>query len=190
MILEKTWLQWQLLFVSRLQIKTVHLVLGFAHEEILAKNSFLRLHQTIDWNGLKVHCILNHNPQDGSFSSLFTAVNQIQGTSILYFPIDVPCPKSHLYQKIVDENSSDYEVLKCCYQNQGGHPLLLKEAFLERIRTSDPKKTQLNWLMRNLDFEKIKRLESNSPDVLLNLNYPKDLLEYVNNDTERFVDKA
>ncbi|PCJ15647.1 MAG: hypothetical protein COB02_17830 [Candidatus Cloacimonadota bacterium] len=187
-VFDKTWLTWQLEFISRLKIENVSLVLGYNYQDILDLHPFLSINQCISFKKLKVYTYLNQFPEQGSFSSLQLAIKKIDSNNILYFPIDVPVLDKKTLENIIISNSN-YKVVKCCYQGKGGHPILIKGSFLDVIKKADIKKSQLNTLIRNLDKNSVLRLNISDSNVLLNLNYPKDLKNYISQNIAKFISK-
>lgn len=185
LIYDKTWLSWQLTFVSQLGLKQVVLVLGYHSEAILEQHPFLKLNEFAAFEDMSILTVINNEAQRGPFSSFKLGIEQTQADKILYFPIDVPALEKKDFQKLLTVSSS-YEVTKCCFNDRGGHPLLLQGSFLKYLRTSELNGRQLNELIRSLDESKTCRLATKNKDVLLNLNDPHLLNSYVINKTYRF----
>lgn len=185
LIYGKTWLFWQLEFISQLNIKNVTLILGYHFEKILEKHSFLELNQVSEYKQLKVLTLLNSEPERGPFSSLQLGLKKGGLSKVLYFPIDVPAPSLLVYNKIINVNY-DYDVIKCCYQDRGGHPLLIQGNFLQFLKNKASIDSQLNLLIRSLAKDSVFRLSIDSKSILMNLNDPLSLDEYAKKYQYRF----
>lgn len=185
LICGKTWLSWQLKFVSQLGLKKVILVLGYHFEELLRVHPFLKINELVPFGDLSILTILNEDPKRGSFSSLQLGLKNSTSLKVLYFPIDVPTLDLATFQKLLSVDGS-YDVIKCCYENKGGHPLLIQGSFLQSLKSEALSDSQLNLLIRGLDQQLVHRLSVDSDSVLLNLNDPASLDEYAKNFQFRF----
>ncbi|MCO4784251.1 MAG: NTP transferase domain-containing protein [Candidatus Cloacimonetes bacterium] len=182
----ETWLTWQLDYVTQLGIRDVVLVLGYHFESLLDRHSFLELDQTVVFRDLKILSILNDEPDRGPFSSLQLGLKSTIAKRVLYFPVDVPAPDLSTFKNLLSVKG-EYDVVKCCYEDKGGHPLLIQGAFLQSLKSDNKEDQQLNQLIRNLSPHLVCRLQTQNSDVLLNLNEPDDLERYVQNNPSRFL---
>ena len=169
---EMPWLLNQLQELEEQFAGELTIVLGFHSEAYLKNISKLATLKTV----------LNPKPENGQFSSLLVGLESLKSyDAVFVLPLDVPCPKKAVWQAL-KKNLKNHSIVIPCYQSQGGHPVLLSQAFTETLK-SVPVNSAGARLDRQIHLEKkskIFRLDVEDPKVMVNLNTEKDFKDFRN----------
>ncbi len=129
-----------------------------------------------------IHLVENPKPERGPFSSLMEGWGCLKekrpGSAAYIMPVDVPCPPGQVFQALSDALEPGVEVCVPQHQDRGGHPILATAAFMEKLASlpiADPN-SRLDWQIKNLPPEKIRKVTVEDELVLMNLNRKEDLL--------------
>lgn len=130
----------------------------------------------------KINWIKNPQPELGRFASLLCGLKQIVASQIFLLPLDVPAPKELVWKKLFDASlDSNIEVVIPVHQNRGGHPIVLKKHFIQKLLNLplEAEDSRLDKQIHLLEQSKVCRLTVHEPSVLLNLNTPQDWEKFV-----------
>lgn len=168
---DKTWLEWQIQQLNSIGIPKIVLVLGFAKNQYLAHLPDLEKQVVI--------CV-NEQPERGMFSSVQTGLKELaQHRQVLLMPIDTPCPSPEVWRAICNA-STDAQVVIPSYGRTGGHPVLLRQQFLQTLLAANPSEpdSRLDFFIAKLGKDQVTHIECDDVNVIRNLNTPDNFAEF------------
>ena len=119
----------------------------------------------------------NPNPQRGTFSSLqigVSAARAAKAPGAFVLPLDVPAPTAEVWQALATALVTGIWVAVPCFEQRGGHPVLLSAPMLEGLGSKAPG-DRLDAIIRQLEPTQIVRVGVKDSSVLANWNSPADL---------------
>lgn len=127
-----------------------------------------------------IKTIFNDKYELGPFSSiqcgLHKSFSQDNFAHAFILPIDTLFPSTHTWNLLYQYKDRFFATIPT-FNGKGGHPILINKNIIEMIFKLDAsdKNARLDYLIKNLDISKIKRIETNDPLIQTNINSPKDL---------------
>jgi CTP:molybdopterin cytidylyltransferase MocA len=113
----KPWIVRQCEAIQRTSGCNVRVVLGY-HED---------KYRTVLGNHYET--VVNPDPSRGQQSSIHCGLEGVKNYSAFVLPIDVPCPKAAVWERLRSNLADKWAVIPTC-EGKGGHPVLLsKETF-------------------------------------------------------------
>lgn len=168
------WLDEQIKMLSVVGINSVVVVLGFHVEQYLAELSWLReglREAAMSRDGVKVHVALNPDPSRGQFSSLQVGISAFLNQSeldnnggVFILPVDVPCPSAQVWRELavaIEKNRTALAFVPR-HAGKGGHPILLKRNYLnklENIGLDRVDESRLDYLLKRLTAGELVHLD-------------------------------
>jgi molybdenum cofactor cytidylyltransferase len=119
--------------------------------------------------------IINKTPELGMFSSIYYGTEKIkEADGILIWPVDHPFVELETLSKLIDAfKLNSNSIVKPIYNNRGGHPIILPEKIFKKIKTTDYD-GGLRQFLNGIKPEYFN-VNTNDPNILRNVNTPKDL---------------
>lgn len=177
----QSWLLQQLEWIKQNGPNKVILVLGFQSESYLNQISWLgkSLNSWHEYNNIKIKTIINPRPELGSFSSLQKAIPTLLQLNLregfFMLPIDVPCPNKLTLEKLFPiEHEVFPAVTTPIFKNQGGHPVYLNRAFLEKLNSVPINSIDARLDQQIASLENQNKISVEDSRVILNLNFPEE----------------
>ena len=159
----KTWLEHQILCLKNIGLHNISMVVSaqtqIAYQAVLEK--------------YQIQKILNSQTDAEKFDSVFVGLQNMSEDAVFLIPIDVPVAHDFVWQKLFQNfltSSCDVRVPE--FQNRGGHPVLLKQNFIQKI-LQDQKKTYQrldHWILNS----NVERILVEDPQVIQNMNHLAD----------------
>ena len=158
-----TWLEYQIQKLKMMELHNISIVVSPETHK-----AYLPMIEKYNLKG-----ILNPNPNSEKFDSVFIGFSNIDEASVFLLPIDVPVADESVWQKLLDcFDESECEVRVPVFDNQGGHPVLLKQNFIKKV-ILDQKQTYQrldHWIQNS----KVERVIVTDPSVIRNMNHLSD----------------
>ncbi|WP_269223539.1 NTP transferase domain-containing protein [Flavobacterium sp. IMCC34518] len=179
---ENFWILEQLNRISASTITDVFIGLGHNYEEYLNKIpsfSEAKSHFVL-YKNLKIRVVINKKPEQGSFSTLQTVLQQIpKNKSVLISPIDVPILNSNELQNIIEAQN---QIVLPNFEHKNGHPIKLHSDFWNPLLLLNPtdQNSRLDLEIKKINPFKITRIAVIDSCILKNLNTPNDWIEFTN----------
>lgn len=167
--------------ISTSNVTTVFIGLGFHFEKYFEKIPWLKEAQAdfIKYKNLKIRVVVNSSPERGSFSTLQSVLFQIpKSNSVLIHPIDVPILEAAELHKILAVQNN---IVLPSYQGKNGHPIMVSPLFWNRLLdlNVNDEDARLDFQIKNTKPNKRSSITVNDFSVILNLNTPKEWLDFV-----------
>ncbi|MEW6186160.1 MAG: NTP transferase domain-containing protein [Thermodesulfobacteriota bacterium] len=101
--------------------------------------------------------------------------------SVFILPIDVPCAKKEVFEKLIRGLNPSVEVVIPRYQSRGGHPVLLSAAFLYRLDRVplDSPEARLDFQIQALSPRQRALVAVEDEQVGLNINTMAEFYDYI-----------
>lgn len=180
----RPWLLYQMEQFSKVGGKSIIVVLGFHQEQFFSAVPWLSLarNRTHSYQGLDVCCLINPQPERGSFSSLQCGA-EFLATGAFFLPVDVPVPKASVWKTLFDATTKGVDVVIPRWNQKNGHPVWLSEHFLKILRKlpADHPNSRLDFQIGALSAERQKIVEVDDKQILMNLNTAEDFLSFHRN---------
>ncbi len=128
----------------------------------------------------KIEVAINKNPERGMFSSVLTGVNLIKENShanLIIGNIDCSIYSNTIntliahYVAIKNEYRSKALTIIPEYNNTKGHPILLNDSSVDKLRVAHYDNRLDFWVEKNTQIE---RLFINDESIIMNINTPED----------------
>ncbi len=168
---------------------------GGTHAIVVVGHGSREYRQAIDGardllTGLRVQCVLNTDPDRGTFSSVQVGIAAtLEGSSAdrhrgprALLPMDVPVPAVQVWCELAKGfQESGCSVAVPEYQGRGGHPVLLSSEFATRLvgLPLQDKDSRLDRQIQLLPLGRVRRQSVISSETLLNLNDPAQWTAYL-----------
>ncbi|WP_281239078.1 nucleotidyltransferase family protein [Flavobacterium praedii] len=181
---ENFWILEQLNRIAISTITEVFIGLGHNYEEYLNKIpsfSEAKLHFVL-YKNLKIRVVINKKPEQGSFSTLQTVLQQIpKNKSVLINPIDIPILNPAELQNIIDAQN---QIVLPNFKGKNGHPIKLDSEFWKPLLLLNPtdESSRLDLEIKKTIPSQITRIAVTDSCILKNLNTPNDWAEFTNSD--------
>lgn len=173
---QKTWLEEQLHALVKIQKKSqsvsgVVVVLGYHFERIVSELPWLQnaLYSVSQYEGLSLKVVKNPNPENGSFSSLMTALKSTKEVDVFVLPIDVEVPSSEVFESLIRSSDTKLCVVPT-YADKGGHPVWLSQIFQKQL-LQQPQNSRLDHEIHGLPKDQMVRVSVSDARVLTNKNH-------------------
>lgn len=176
------WILEQLNRISKTQISTVYIGLGFNYQHYFNAIPWLSNAQNkfVEFQTLKVKTVINPNPELGSFSTLQSVLSHIkQNCNILLNLIDIPLLNVNELNKIIKTKNT---IVLPSFKEKNGHPIKMDAEFwhsLLQINLSD-ENARLDFQIKKLNAAKISIIEVNDKVILKNLNSRTAWVSFLN----------
>ncbi len=175
------WILEQLNRISKNNISTVYIGLGFNYQNYFDAISWLAEAQNkfVEYLNLKVKVILNPNPELGSFSTLQTVLNSINTCcELIINPIDVPILTSEEFHKILTAKN---KVVIPSFKGKKGHPIKINPSFLKQLMALNviDESARLDYQIKKLDLAEISIIQVNDSSIVKNINTKKDWISFL-----------
>ena len=175
------WLLEQLQRISKANITTVYIGLGYHYQHYFNAISWLEKTQYIPYKfqNLNVKVFINKTPESGSFSTLQNVLKNISDKKdVIINPIDIPILNSTEFNKIILEHNS---VVIPNFEGKNGHPIKLSFDFWKNLceLDLDEKSSRLDVQIKKINPNKISKVEVFDRVITLNINTKKDWLNYL-----------
>jgi len=176
------WILEQLQRISRSNISTVYIGLGYNYQHYFNAISWLKNAQQIpfQFQNLSVNVVLNTKPEKGSFSTLQKVLKNIPDKiDIVINPIDIPILNSIELNNIISKENS---VIIPHFEDENGHPIKLNYEFWKQLCSLDlnDKSSRLDYQIKKINPNKISKIEVFDRVITLNINTKKKWLHYLN----------
>jgi CTP:molybdopterin cytidylyltransferase MocA len=176
------WILEQLNRISASTITDVFIGLGHNYEEYLNKIPSFSEAQShfVLYKNLKIRVVINKKPEQGSFSTLQTVLQQIpKNKSVLISPIDVPILNITELQNIIETQN---QIVLPNFEHKNGHPIKLHSDFWKPLLLLNPtdEDSRLDLEIKKTNPSKITRIAVIDSCILKNLNTPNDWAAYLN----------
>lgn len=176
------WILEQLNRISASTITHVFIGLGHNYEEYLNKIPSFSEAQShfVLYKILNIRVVINKKPEQGSFSTLQTVLQQIpKNKSVLINPIDIPILNTTELQNIIAVQN---QIVLPNFQSKNGHPIKLHSEFWEPLLLLNPtdQNSRLDLEIKKTNPSKITRIAVTDSCILKNLNTPNDWIEFTN----------
>jgi len=126
----------------------------------------------------KVILVENLNIDAGPFYSVTLGVKAASNNSVLILPVDVPLATKDEMEQIF-QCRGDGVIAQHFETKKGGHPLLIRESVLKKLRGINHFSDQrLDYFLKDEKF-KIERVDCCHPYMFLNLNNESDYLNFL-----------
>tara|TARA_R110001583_G_scaffold123082_1_gene274390 strand:+ start:11984 stop:12616 length:633 start_codon:yes stop_codon:yes gene_type:complete len=175
------WILEQLNRISKSTISEVIIGLGFNYQHYFDAIPWLEnaLTKCVDFQGLKVKIVINKAPELGSFSTLQTALKEVNSTqTVILNPIDIPILNSKELNKIIVLKN---EIAIPNFEGKNGHPIKMNASFwnnLLKINISDAD-ARLDDQLKKINPIRISIIEVSDRAILYNLNFKKDWISFL-----------
>lgn len=124
-------------------------------------------------------CIVNDHVDYGQFYSIQQGLSQANCAVAFIHNIDNPfAHKGILEQLYQHQTSADY--IKPVNKGQGGHPILLSEKVIQSILKEKDNTLHTKEFLQRFTFKKVK---TNDPSILTNINTHEEYLEFYHRKT-------
>ncbi len=118
--------------------------------------------------------IVNPQPERGPFSSIQSGISGLRDThqsGVFILPIDVPCPRKEVWDKLaVELSSSEANVTIPEFNGKRGHPVLLSDEFRQHLQTCSSDSRLDFEIRKQKELQKAKIISVNDKNITLNLN--------------------
>jgi molybdenum cofactor cytidylyltransferase len=145
---------------------------GISSIALVVQNSLIKTIekqvQNLDGN---IYIVVNNEPEKGRMHSLQLGLKFMKNKAVFVHNIDNPFVSNGLLMQMITKLEPKTYV-KPLYQNKGGHPVLLSEEIVNELLHVEA--TKENYLKNALKKHSQILLETNEPEILLNLNTPDD----------------
>ncbi|MCP4596778.1 nucleotidyltransferase family protein [Neptuniibacter sp.] len=161
-----SWLEYQVQQLRKAGYQRIVLATGYRSRRLLAKSS----------GALQKH---NPTPANGPFSTLLSALKGFNTGHTLLLPLDNPVPTQGTLHRLRSALKGN-KAAKPCYAGKGGHPLLLSNCVVKKLKRVDvhAEEARLDKQLRLLDNSTIARVAVTTSNVLCNLNSEKQWHRY------------
>ncbi len=118
--------------------------------------------------------ILNEDPEKGMFHSVkLGIINSEKSDGVIIFPVDYPFVETSTIEKLINSFEENPNcIIKPCYENKSGHPLIIPECYFQPIINSNL--LNLKDVLLSLNPTQIK-VDVDDKAVLKNVNYSTDM---------------
>ncbi|MGE4287938.1 MAG: NTP transferase domain-containing protein [Salinivirgaceae bacterium] len=123
-----------------------------------------------------IYIVVNNEPEKGRMHSLQLGLKFMKNKAVFIHNIDNPFVSNDLLMQMIMKLEPDSYV-KPVYQKKGGHPILLSAEIVNNLLNIEV--TKENSLKNELKKYGQIQLETNEPDILLNLNTPDDYQTFI-----------
>lgn len=176
------WILEQLDRISKTQISTVYIGLGFNYQHYFDAVPWLSsaLNKFVEFQSLKIKVVINPNPELGTFSTLQTVLGAIDSScDVLLNHIDIPVLNSEEFNKIIEAKNS---IVIPNYKGKNGHPVKMHFSFWKSLQTlnASDKAARLDIQIKKIDPTKISKIEVSDSSVVKNLNTKNDWISFLN----------
>jgi len=176
------WILEQLNRISKTTISEVYIGLGHNYQHYFDAIPWFEnaINNYVDFQDLKVKIAINQHPEQGSFSTLQTALKTIDSTySVLLNHIDIPILNSKELQKIIETKNS---IVIPNFEGKNGHPIKMDCKFwLQLLNLKvDDKYTRLDFQIKKINPIKISNIEVLDNAILKNLNTKTAWISFLN----------
>ncbi|MGE3975072.1 MAG: NTP transferase domain-containing protein [Bdellovibrionales bacterium] len=152
-----TWLKHQIESFREFSEASIFVTLGAYHREYDTE-----IQNLLETNkSLKIFGVENPHHEWGPFSSVYVAVRAVLNKKYkqgFILPVDVALPNSEVLSVLL-ETDENKDIIVPAYKEKGGHPVLLRHKFLQRISEADPKTDRLDHLIRQWPSEGYEKKE-------------------------------
>jgi CTP:molybdopterin cytidylyltransferase MocA len=174
------WILEQINRIETATITEVYIGLGHHSQEYINRIPLLKQAQSkfVLYKKNKIRVIINKNPEQGSFSTLQTVLQQIpKDRSILINPIDVPILNTAELQTIIETQN---QIVLPNFEGKNGHPIKLHTAFWNPLLLLNPadENSRLDLEIKKMNLSEITRVPVTDSSILKNLNTPNDWIEF------------
>lgn len=123
-----------------------------------------------------VKIVINRNPDWERYYSLKLGIDNLSApNTVLMCPIDNPAIEIPLIHTLFNAQDDSYYVYPT-FKNKGGHPILLSQKLVEKIKQSNENTLHLKTF---LESHTLKAVEVESENILLNINNFIDYEEFI-----------
>jgi CTP:molybdopterin cytidylyltransferase MocA len=162
-----TWMRRQCGLFRAIGSGEIVIVLGYNAEDYLNELSI---------NPLNIQTVINSKPENGPFSSLqeglrFCLNNGQTTLGVFVLPIDVPCPEKGVWEGLLESCKSPVNACYPVFGDKGGHPVWISEELILKC-LGYPPTDRLDFIVRSMPSERIRRVAVTDPQILLNVNDP------------------
>jgi molybdenum cofactor cytidylyltransferase len=123
-----------------------------------------------------IYIAVNNEPEKGRMHSLQLGLKLMKNKAVFVHNVDNPFVSNGLLMQMAMKLEPNSYV-KPLYQNKGGHPILLSAEVVNELLQADI--TKENNLKNALKKHAQIIIETNEPDILLNLNTPDDYQSFI-----------
>ncbi|HKO76383.1 MAG TPA: NTP transferase domain-containing protein [Flavobacterium sp.] len=181
------WILEQINRISTSTVTEVYIGLGYRYEDYLNKISWFTEAQShfVLYKNIKVRVVINQNPEQGSFSTLQTVLQQIpKNKSVLINPIDIPILNPTELQNIIEAKK---QIVLPNFEGKNGHPIKLDSEFWKSLLFLNPtnENSRLDLEIKKIIPSKITTITVTDPCIIKNLNTPNDWIEFLNSNHKR-----
>lgn len=174
---------WILSQLERFIGTDVFIGLGFDKELYFSAIPWLKkaVKTPVKFKEKKVKVVINPSPEFGLFSNVQTILKQLKKEQrVFILPIDVPI-LNQKEQMLMEKTNNTIVIPQ--YNEKKGHPILLKYEFWKNILLINltDSDARLDYLIKKNNSSKISLIEVSDELCILNLNTPKDWLNFTDN---------